>query len=230
MKAIILAAGKGTRYSKEMPKTLCKIVGNKTILDFQVERLTKKIGRKNIGIVVGYKKEKIIEKYPDLDYFYNQNFANTNNSKSLLLALQEINEDVLTLNADVYFDEEVLDLLIPSEDSNCLVNRVECIDEEMRYDINEKGLITHMSKSIKQHKGEALGIHLLKKRDLQSIKNELEIISDHEFDANAYDNLIQKDKLLLKSINVESLFCKDIDFEKDLEEVKQYLSCFPFQK
>ena len=230
MKAIILAAGKGTRYSKEMPKTLCKIVGNKTILDFQVERLTKKIGRKNIGVVVGYKKEKIIEKYPDLDYFYNQNFANTNNSKSLLLALQEINEDVLTLNADVYFDEEVLDLLIPSEDSNCLVNRVECIDEEMRYDINEKGLITHMSKSIKQHKGEALGIHLLKKRDLQSIINELEIISDHEFDANAYDNLIQKDKLLLKSINVESLFCKDIDFEKDLEEVKQYLSCFPFQK
>ena len=106
----------------------------------------------------------------------------------------------------------------------------ECIDEEMRYDINEKGLITHMSKSIKQHKGEALGIHLLKKRDLQSIINELEIISDHEFDANAYDNLIQKDKLQLKSINVGSLFCKDIDFEKDLEEVKQYLSCFPFQK
>jgi len=230
MKVIILAAGKGTRYSIEKPKTLCQIVGNKTILDFQVERLTKKIGRKNIGVVVGYKKEKIIEKYPDLDYFYNQNFANTNNSKSLLLALQKINEDVLILDADVYFDEEVLDLMIPSEDSSCLVNRVECIDEEMRYDINEKGLISRMSKSIRQHKGEALGIHLLKKRDLLSIINELKIISDHEFDCKAYDNLIRKGKLKLKPVYVEPFFCKDIDFEKDLEEVKQHLSSFPFQK
>ena len=147
-----------------------------------------------------------------------------------MLALQQINEDVLTLNADVYFDEKVLDLLIPSEDSNCLVNRVECIDEEIRYDINEKGLITRLSKSIRQHKGEALGIHLLKKRDLQSIINELKIISDHEFDAKAYDNLIRKGKLKLKPIYVEPLFCRDIDFEKDLEEVKQHLSYFPFQK
>lgn len=225
-KAVILAAGKGTRYSLEIPKTLSQIVGNKTILDFQVEYLSKKIGRRNIVVVVGYKKEKIIEKYPDLDYFYNENFANTNNSKSLLLTLQKINEDVLTLNADVYFDEEILDLLIPSEDSNCLVNQVECIDEEMRYDINEKGLITRLSKSLRQHKGEALGIHLLKKKDLKSIINELKIIKNIEFDSKAFDNLIRKGKLKLKPIYVQSFFCKDIDFEKDLEEVKQHISHF----
>jgi len=230
MKAIILAAGKGIRYSKEIPKTLCQIVGNKTILDFQVEYLSKKIGRKNIVVVVGYKKEKIMEKYPDLDYFYNQNFANTNNSKSLLLALQKINEDVLTLNADVCFDEEVLDLLIPSEDSSCLVNLAKCVDRIIRYDINEKGLISCMSESIRQHKGETLGIHLLKKRDLQSIIKELKNIRDHELDSTAYDNLIRKDKLKFKPVYVEPFFCKDIDCEKDLEEVKQHLSCFPFQK
>jgi len=65
---------------------------------------------------------------------------------------------------------------------------------------------------------------------LQSIIKELKNISDHELDSTAYDNLIRKDKLKLKPVYVEPFFCKDIDCEKDLEEVKQHLSCFPFQK
>lgn len=60
MKALILAAGRGTRMrhlTDDRPKPLIKI-DDKTFLDHVIENL-EKAGIKDIGIVVGYKKEKI---------------------------------------------------------------------------------------------------------------------------------------------------------------------------
>ena len=61
MKALILAAGIGSRLkykTKNKPKALVK-VNNREILDHQLSIL-KKFKIKNVGIVVGYKSNKII--------------------------------------------------------------------------------------------------------------------------------------------------------------------------
>ena len=66
MKAVVLAAGKGTRFgdlAKNIPKVLIKI-GKKPFLDFVLRDL-KKAGFKDIGIVVGYKKEMMKEYLKD---------------------------------------------------------------------------------------------------------------------------------------------------------------------
>lgn len=62
MKAVILAAGKGTRMlplTKAIPKVLIKIKG-KPFLWYVINNL-KKAGFNDIGIVVGYRREKIKE-------------------------------------------------------------------------------------------------------------------------------------------------------------------------
>ncbi|MBU0459222.1 MAG: NTP transferase domain-containing protein [Nanoarchaeota archaeon] len=60
MKVVILAAGKGTRMlplTKEIPKVLVEVNGKPFL--YYVFKILHQAGLKDIGIVVGYKKEKI---------------------------------------------------------------------------------------------------------------------------------------------------------------------------
>ena len=79
MKAIILAAGIGSRLDSDLPKVLSKVINEKTILDFQIEKLSKKFGINNILVVIGYKKEHILEKFPTLNFVSNLMFGRTDN-------------------------------------------------------------------------------------------------------------------------------------------------------
>ena len=87
MKVVILSAGMGTRLEANIPKSLTKITDSKTIMDFQVEKLMSKVSSRNIFVVVGFKKDMIMEKFPNLNYVFNNQFRTTNTSKSVLQAL-----------------------------------------------------------------------------------------------------------------------------------------------
>lgn len=225
MKAIILAAGKGKRLGKKIPKPLAKITNEKTVLDSQVEKLSKKIGRRNIIVTVGYKKESILKHYPNLTYVHNLDFHKTQTAKSTLLAIRKITEeDVIILDGDLFFDEELLDLLIKTRGSTCLVDKKQCGDEESKYNLNKQGLIHNLSKSNKNYLGEYLGIILIRKNDLKIFKNELESVAKTDRMDKAIENLTTTNQLKLKPVFVGKYFCRDIDFKYDLEAVKKYVA------
>jgi len=205
------------------PKPLCKITNEKTIFDFQIECLNEKIGKENIIVVVGFKKEKIIEKHPSLFYIHNDFYFKTNTAKSVLLALKHIHDDVICLAGDVFFDEGVLDPILKSKYSSCLVARKECGKEEVKYLLGKDGFIKQISKSISNHNGEALGIFLIKKNDLRKVINELELLCDDDYFSKGLQNLIFKENLKLKPVYVNGHFCHEIDFKSDLEYVKAFL-------
>ena len=61
MKAVILAAGRGTRLNQiteNTPKPLIKI-NEKTLLEYKLEILPREVDE--VVIIIGYKKEKIID-------------------------------------------------------------------------------------------------------------------------------------------------------------------------
>jgi choline kinase len=120
MKALILAAGQGTRIRSlhgEHPK--CLITFNNsdwTILDQQIHSIWL-AGINDIAIVVGYEKDQIIRHIkmnyrPSLDRFTfieNRRFAETNNICSLWLARDWLKgSSFLCLNGDVVFDPAIL--------------------------------------------------------------------------------------------------------------------------
>jgi choline kinase len=125
MKALILAAGRGTRIRTvhgERPKCLIRSGDGNTLLDHQIESLLAADIR-NIGIVVGYEKEQIINhvltNYRSLrrhfSFIENPQFATTNNICSFALAETWVKgEPFICLNADVVFDPEIL---LPALDS-----------------------------------------------------------------------------------------------------------------
>jgi L-glutamine-phosphate cytidylyltransferase len=120
MKAVILAAGQGTRIRSvhgERPKCLIE-VDEATILDHQLDALSM-AGINEVAVVVGYEKEQIITQVKHrnhghrqkIQFIENTAFASTNNIYSLWLALQWLRGDsFVCLNADVIFDPQILHL------------------------------------------------------------------------------------------------------------------------
>ena len=69
MKAIILAAGRGTRLNSDkadLPKAMREVL-NRPILEYVFDTLSF-VDKKDLYVIVKYKKEKIQEAYPDLSY------------------------------------------------------------------------------------------------------------------------------------------------------------------
>jgi len=169
MKAVILAAGQGTRIRSvhgEHPKCLIE-VDNTTILDHQLEALSV-AGIDDVAIVVGYEKEQIIKhvesRRPNITqrirFFENPAFAITNNIYSLWLALEWLRGDsFVVLNADVIFDPEILcEAVRPSASISMIVDPL-WRDETMKV-VVEGDRVIRMNKKISREEfsGTYIGI------------------------------------------------------------------------
>jgi choline kinase len=172
MKAVILAAGQGTRIRAvhgERPKCLIK-VDHTTILDHQIDALLR-AGIDQIAIVVGYEKQQIIRHVhgrigswtPMITFIENSAFAITNNIYSLWLARDWIGGGgFVCLNADVILDAQIL--LSAMKTTNALVSMIvdpEWRDETMKVVISG-GRVLQMSKKISKEEfsGTYIGITL----------------------------------------------------------------------
>ena len=177
MKAVILAAGQGTRIRSvhgEHPKCLIE-VDNATILDHQLDALYKS-GITDVTIVVGYEKEQIISHVRGrkrgvqrVHFVENPAFAITNNIYSLWLALDSVRGDsFIVLNADVIFDTDVLDRAVQANAPISMIVDPLWRDETMKVIIHGERVI-QMSKKIprEQFNGTYIGITIFSK-DIQS--------------------------------------------------------------
>ncbi len=97
-KAIIAAAGRGTRSGLNMPKCLYEIKG-KTILQSQIDCLKDY----EIYVIVGYEKDQILKRYGNIIRpIVNDEYCNTNTAGSLAKAAEVLTGSVLILDGDVW--------------------------------------------------------------------------------------------------------------------------------
>jgi choline kinase len=159
MKAIILAAGQGTRIRSahgDRPKCLIRFDNMEwTILDQQIDALFQ-AGVANIGIVVGYEKEQIIRhvtknyrRYLDrFQFIGNPAFAETNNIYSLWVARAWLKgSSFVVLNADVAFDARILPPAMSSAAPITMIVDPAWRDETMKVVITGNRIV-RMSKQI----------------------------------------------------------------------------------
>lgn len=124
MKAIILAAGEGKRFGQSMenkPKCLMEI-GESTLLNIQIDTLYE-CGINDIVLVRGYEKNKI--DIPGIRYYDNDQYSQTSVLYSLFVASEELNEDVLVLYSDIYYEENFIKTILESHHDisiGCLLN------------------------------------------------------------------------------------------------------------
>ncbi len=131
MQGLILAAGMGTRLgerTKDIPKVMMDVEG-KPLIMYALQRLYEQHVTETI-IVVGYKKEYIMEKCGDhykemkLTYVINDLYETTNNVYSFYLATEQIRDDLLMVEGDLLFSGELLErTLADKHDCNIVVSR-----------------------------------------------------------------------------------------------------------
>jgi choline kinase len=114
MKAIILAAGRGSRMknlTEERPKCLVKLRG-KALLDWQLEALHA-AGITEIAIVTGYKRELLADR--GLTEFHNARWAETNMVTSLACAQDWLHaEPCIVSYSDIFYSPVAVQSLMTS--------------------------------------------------------------------------------------------------------------------
>ena len=221
MKAVILAAGIGSRLGISEPKPLTKLKNGESILQRQVECLSEYIGINNIIAILGYKKELIMESFPNLLYVYNDFYDTTNTSKSLLAGLNKIEEeDVLWLNGDVVFEKELLPQIIQCPESCMIVNTNSVGEEEIKYNLFEDGTIKDVSKVVNPALGEAVGINKIILSDLHQFKANLEKCHNQDYFEKALELSIQNGMKVIP-VDISDYLCMEIDFVDDLKQINK---------
>jgi len=141
MKAVILAAGGGSRLKSitcMIPKCLIEIDGI-PIIKRQIDILLNYITIEEIIIIIGYKAEMIMNfieiNYEDkpISLIENAKYLEINNMYSLYLAREQvIGEDILIINGDVVFQDELINMIINTEGSVCPYDCINTDPEELR--------------------------------------------------------------------------------------------------
>jgi choline kinase len=220
MKAVILAAGIGRRLKSDLPKALTKLPDGKTILARQVDIL-KESKAEEIIIVVGYRKEEIIERFPELTFVYNPDFKTTNTSKSLMLALQSTGkDDILWLNGDVCLDKEVVSRVLQKGGNAIGVNSEECGEEEVKYLTDESGKIIEISKQVKAAEGEAVGVNLISEKAFSIFLEKLVDCDDNDYFEKGIE-LAVNDQVDFFPADISGCRCIEVDLKEDLEKAKK---------
>lgn len=115
MKAIILAAGRGSRMkglTESNPKCLVEVAG-KSLLDRQLIAL-RGAGITDIAIVTGYKSEMLT--FKNITKFYNKRWADTNMVSSLSCAQSWLQEEECIISySDIFYDSSAVTSLINSQ-------------------------------------------------------------------------------------------------------------------
>lgn len=172
MKAIILAAGRGSRMKEKteiLPKCLTNLWG-KTLLEWQIKALTN-AGISEIGIITGYHAEKI--EYKGITYFHNENWENTNMVATLLKAESWLaKDDCIISYADIIYTETAIKKLIQDKSDISLVyytkflelwkNRFENpLDDIESFKIDEKQNLIEIgnkAKNLQDIEGQYMGL------------------------------------------------------------------------
>lgn len=224
MRAIIMAAGLGSRISRHInnvPKCTLDI-GKVSIIENTI-LLLNKIGIRDIGIILGYKSDyviKILKDY-DVDIFINPFYKITNSISSLWFARDYINveEDLIFLNGDVYFEEDLLEQVISEELSPVLFadeNRALCGDYKFKYSNN---ILQKFGKELSDEDstGEYIGIAKIKREFIPLFMKKMDdLIKNEQFNLWWEDILysfVGKREIYVKSI--EGKFWGEVDYYED---------------
>jgi len=229
IQVVILAAGIGTRLGKPWPKPLTPLVDGRTIMQQQMENIKEVFGNAaRISVVVGFKLEMIMEAHPTASFVYNEEYDQTNTSKSLLRALKASQESgVLWLNGDVVFDSKVLARVadrVRNENSFICVNTSATSDEEIKYTVDGNGHIKELSKSVKNALGEAVGINFISAHEKAVVIEQLAVCADNDYFERGLELAIEKNGIKLEPVDISDLFAVEVDFQDDLDRANSGLT------
>ena len=229
-KAIILAAGRGSRIRKyhKKPKGLIQFGDKKIAIIERLYKILKRKKIKKITIVTGYKSEMIKKTLGrKVTYIHSKNYKTTNNLQSLLKAKKEINGNIICVFADLIFDEKIINkiLKLKKGDFHLVVDTGKVLRSTMRVEIKNKkfcGIGNHIS--VKKGQGNFIGISKFSNKGSKILRENLKYFSNNQKDYyTVVFNKMVRDGKKINYFDCRDYFWKEIDTYKDLYDMKQII-------
>ena len=155
MRVIILAAGQGYQLDGFNKLLIRDPIDNQRVFDKYIAAFS----GMEITVVVGYRAINVMQQYPAYNYIYNQDWAVTNNSYSLSLALSD--EPCYVISGDLFIQPELINFLDKSGSDIVLTqNRENRTMSALNVSMDENQIIkeVYQGKLLDPSDPEALGI------------------------------------------------------------------------
>ena len=231
MKAIILAAGKGTRLNGVDLKPKCLFeVGGETLLARQIAAL-RELDVNDIVIVLGFEAERIRRLYEHTATFViNSRFEETSSMYSLWLAREHLVDGFVVLNCDVLFHPQLLQRLLTSPLEDALLvelvdkNNNHLGDEEMKVKISD-GRVVDIRKDLDpaEADGENVGIVKFSASGARRLVEEMDALISRgqlkDWAPRAFREFATR--FPLHAISTEDYPWIEIDFPEDYRRAKE---------
>lgn len=227
MKAIILAAGAGTRLApltEGCPKCLVK-VGSRSLIDYQLDALHQ-AGVDEVVLVLGYEAAQVRAHCGSgARYLENPDYLTTNSIYSLYLAAAELDSDTFLFNCDILFHPQVLQRLLVFPNAVAVDGRVARVAGEMNVACDHQQRVQAISKQLAPAESHAQSAQLVKfdRQGALEVGAEVQrlVREQHRdvFPTSAYGPLITRQQLF--AVEVGDLPWGEIDSLEDYERVSR---------
>ena len=165
MIGLVMAAGASRRLrpdTNQLPKTLLPVDGESTILDIALRNLAA-VGVTDVVVLVGYAAQAVADRVPALErrhnvaleLVYNDKAEEWNNAYSLWLGREHFSKGVLLINGDTVHPVSVERTLLAASEAGTGADLIlalddvkQLADEEMKVVLNERGLMTRITKQM----------------------------------------------------------------------------------
>lgn len=230
MKAILLAAGVGSRISNDIgniPKSMLLVNGSPLIVH-TVELLKKN----NIDpiIITGYRHEVIESAVGEqgVKIYYNPFFRVTNSIGSLWYARDELlgSDDIMIANADVYYTQELLEIILATPKKNFLLEDCTRVEVGDYFFLSKNGILQKYGKSLsrEERNSEYVGIGVLRDEWIKKFHDRLcSMIENGEYNLwweNVLYSMVDEEEIY--TVDVEGVFWSEVDTISDYRRVIEY--------
>jgi choline kinase len=237
MKAVILAAGRGTRLAPmtdDRPKPLVDVAGV-PLLFRTLDRLAAAgVAESNVLIVTGYREDVVRARLAadgrHAGTIFNPRWEDWNNFFSLKVAMDAApGEAILQVDGDVLFDELLLPRMLAAPGPACLSIDVrdELDPETMKVQADAAGRIGAVSKKLdpRASAGEYMGVTRLDPEVARLVHDDLGRFEaeglTHEYYEHAYHRLAQRGVGPFRLVNVHDCRTTEIDDLADLRRAEE---------
>jgi choline kinase len=241
MKAIILAAGMGTRLASVtggMPKCLVK-VGGVPLVDRLIERIGQ-AGIEEVILVTGHRAEELREHVSQIDhplaksavFVHNEHYSDMGNFYSLLVAEEAVGDSsFIKIDGDVLMDSEVLPKIMAAPGPAVLAidKRDGMGEEEMKVRLDADGRVVELNKRMDpgQAAGEFIGVDRVDAELTGTVFDMLRVLMEvgetDEYYERAYERLIQSGTSYVVA-DVTTCTWTEIDDDNDLKQAEEMLA------
>tara|TARA_B110000914_G_C15329386_1_gene384036 strand:- start:1 stop:720 length:720 start_codon:yes stop_codon:yes gene_type:complete len=231
MRAIILAAGRGSRLlnlSSTMPKCMVTLK-NKPLISYQIKSLSEN-NIENISVVAGYLKNKI-KNNKITKFFENKIWNNTNMVYSLYMANEWLScEDCIVSYGDIFYSKETVANLINTNDKISITYDINFkylwekrfinpLDDLETFKVDKDYYVIEIGKkvdNIKDVMGQFMGLIKITKEGWEDIKSLVPEQDMKELDITAMLGILIKNGYKVKGVPINDTW-GEIDNQSDIK-------------